>query len=99
MFERWYIVKFDYIAPTTSTTKTEALGYMQLTDAEHIFRKLEVSYQYDTPVRVKGDNFIKIMKVCLYEVFDFYRDDAIKDVNVGKGRMLFEARGIDIDVI
>lgn len=98
MFESWYILKFDYTLPATSVTQTKSLGYMHLDDAEEMFKKLEFSYQYDTPMRINGDIFIKIVKAALHEVFDFDRRDAIADVDLGKGNILFETQPIDIDI-
>ena len=98
MFERWYVLKFAYVSPAMSVPQTKILAYMHLGDAEQIFRKLELSYQYDAPVRLNGDVFIKVTNASLYESFEFYRKDAIEDVEIGKCNLIFEAKGIDIDL-
>ena len=98
MFEKWYVLRFEYACPENTDKRTKAVGYLSLDEAVEIFRKMELSYQYDVAMRVKGGALIKITAAGLYEVFEFYRKDAIADVDLGKGVMLYEARDIEIDL-
>lgn len=98
MFESWYVVKFDYIPLGTSQPQTKMVGYEHLTDAERSFFDLQASYRLDTPILVKGDKRIKVTNVWLYQVSKFEKHEAFRAVTAGEGDLLYEARGLLIDL-
>ena len=98
MFETWYVLSFEYSSAMKTGPRTKTIGYLHLDEAIDIFKKLELSYQYDVNIRVRCGDPIKISKASLYEIFDFYRKDAIEDFHHGKGNKLYEAQGVSIDI-
>jgi hypothetical protein len=98
MFESWLLLKIDYTSSASSETQTGIVGYEHLTDAEHVFSQLQLSYQFDLPVRIKNDQMIKVTGVCLYRVFKFTKKDEIDALKSGDGTLMYKAQGIQVEI-
>ncbi|MGH7023666.1 MAG: hypothetical protein ACREEB_08760 [Caulobacteraceae bacterium] len=98
MFESWNILKIEYLSPGSPDVRTRVVAFMDLGAAEHLFSQLQLSYQFNAPVRVRGDEMITVKGLWLYQVSKFRRDDAIAALKSGEGTLLAEARGIDVEL-
>ena len=69
-----------------------------LGEAETIFDHLQLAYQFDTPLRVKGGKRIRIGSVSLYTSFREDRAQAETEVANGGARLIQEVHEIEIDL-
>ena len=98
MWHNWHVVKFDYQYPVGTDTQSKLVAYHGLEDAQRVFDHLELGYQFNEPIRVKGGKMIKVIGVCLYMSFKENRDDAMEAAKLGTETLMQEAREIDIDL-
>jgi hypothetical protein len=94
----WYVLKIDYSTTDAPETRTKMLGYPDLTAARAVFDHLELSYQFNEPVRVKGGKMVKATGIWLYESFKDHYDAALEAVASGDVTLVDEAREIEIDL-
>ena len=94
----WYVLKIDYCTPDATETQTKMLSYPDLTAAQAVFDHLELSYQFNEPVRVKGGKMVKATGIWLYESFKDHYQAAIDAVTSGKATLVDEAREVEIDL-
>ncbi len=98
MFESWLVVKFEYLLPPSTQKQTKMVGYEHLMDAERTFFDLQTSYRLDTPILVMGDKRIAVTGVWLYRASKFERHEAFAAVEAGDADLLYEARGLLVDL-
>jgi hypothetical protein len=98
MWHNWHIVKFDYQYPAGTDTQSKLVTYDGLDDAQRVFDHLELGYQFNAPIRVKGGKMIKVTGVSLYMSFKENRADALEAVKSGTETLMQEAREIDIEI-
>jgi hypothetical protein len=94
----WNVVKFTYNHPGESRVSTKIKGYLHLAEAEAMFEHLQLAYQFDTPLRVKGGKRIRIASVSLYTSFREDRSEAEAEVKNGGARLIQEAHEFEIDL-
>lgn len=94
----WNVVKFTYSYPGESQVHVKIKGYLHLPEAEALFEHLQLAYQFDTPVRVKGGKRIIILSVSLYTSFRQDQHQAEAEVRGGGARLIQEAHEIEIDL-
>jgi hypothetical protein len=94
----WYVLKIDYCTPDAPETRTKMLGYPNLTDAQAVFDHLELSYQFNEPVRIKGGKMVKATGVWMYESFKDHYAAALEAAASGTATLVGEAREIEIDL-
>jgi len=98
MWHNWHIVKLDYQYPVGTDTQSKLVTYDSLEDAQRVFDHLELGYQFNEPIRVKGGKMIKVTGVSLYMSFKENRGDALEAVKSGTETLMQEAREIDIEI-
>jgi hypothetical protein len=74
------------------------IGYGRLEVAEHMFDHLELGYQLNATVRIKGGNSIKVEAIQLYESFKEHLADAVEAVKSGNATLMQEAKEVDLDI-
>jgi hypothetical protein len=94
----WYVLKLDYRSAEAAKTQTKMLGYSDLAEAQHIFGQLELSYQFNQPVRVKGGRAITASGVWLYESFKDHYAAAEAAVAAGEGMLMNTAKEINFEI-
>jgi hypothetical protein len=94
----WNVLKFTYNFDGESDVHTRIHAYLHLDEAETIFDHLQMAYQYDMPLRVKGGKRIKIASVSLYTSFREDRGEAEAEVRNGGARLIQEAHEVEIDL-
>ncbi len=94
----WNVLKFTYSYPGESHVHTKIHAYLHLVEAENIFDHLELAYQFDARLKVKGGKRIKIGSLSLYTSFRENRSEAEKEVANGGARLIQEAHEIEIDL-
>lgn len=94
----WNVLKFTYNYPGESHIRTKIHAYLHLGEAETIFDHLQMAYQFDAPLRVKGGKRVKIGSVSLYTSFREDRNAAEIEAANGGGRLIQEAHEIEIDL-
>jgi hypothetical protein len=98
MWNNWHIVKFDYQYPVGTDTQSRLVAYEGLEDAQRLFDHLELGYQFNVPIRVKGGKMIQVNGVYLYMSFKENLADAREAVKLGTETLMQEAREIDVDL-
>jgi hypothetical protein len=94
----WHVLKLDYTTTDSSETRTKMIGYGRLEVAEHMFDHLELGYQLNATVRIKGGNSIKVEAIQLYESFKEHLADAVEAVKSGNATLMQEAKEVDLDI-
>jgi hypothetical protein len=94
----WHVLKLDYTTADASEMKTKMIGYGRLDVAEQIFNQLQLGYQLNATVRVKGGKGIKVKAVQLYESFKEHLADAIEAVKSQNATLMQEAKEVDLDI-
>jgi hypothetical protein len=92
----WYVLQIRYESPQGSRTKLH--GCSELAEAQCIFDRLELSYQFNSPVRVKDNQTIKVTQLGLYESFKLSFQEALDAVESGSATLMKEARAVEIDL-
>jgi hypothetical protein len=94
----WNVLKFTYSYAGEHDVRTRIHAYLHLEEAETMFDHLQLAYQFDAPLRVKGGKRIKIGSVSLYTSFREDRVQAEAEVANGGARLIQEAHEIEIDL-
>ena len=94
----WNVLKFTYSYAGEHDVRTRIHAYLHLDEAETLFNHLQLAYQFDAPLRVKGGKRIKVSSVSLYTSFRDDRQDAEAEVRNGDGRLIQEAHEVEIDL-
>jgi len=94
----WHVLKLDYTTADSSETKTKMIGYGRLEVAEHMFDHLELGYQLNATVRIKGGKGVKVEAIQLYESFKEHLVDAVEAVKSGNATLMQEAKEVDLDI-
>jgi hypothetical protein len=96
--QMWNVLKFTYSFPAESQLHTKIHAYLHLGECENIFDHIELAYQFDAPLRVKGGKRIKIKSVSLYTSFREDRSEAETEVANGGARLIRDAHEFEIDL-
>lgn len=94
----WNVLKFTYSYAGEHDVRTRIHAYLHLGEAETIFDHLQLAYQFDTPLRVKGGKRIRIGSVSFYTSFREDRAQAETEVANGGARLIQEVHEIEIDL-
>ncbi len=94
----WNVLKFTYSYANEHHVRTRIHAYLHLGEAETIFDHLQLAYQFDAPLRVKGNKRIKVGSVSLYTSFREDRGEAEAEVENGGARLIQEAHEVEIDL-
>jgi hypothetical protein len=103
--DMWNVLKFTYSFvgaagsfAAEAEIHTKIHGYLDLAHAEDLFDHLQLAYQFDTPLRVKGGKRIKVGSVSLYTSFREDRGEAEAEVRNGGARLIQQAHEVQIDL-